>query len=150
MLRMSKLTDYGTLILAKLSASGRLQTATELAEGSGIALPTVSKVLKALTRADLISSVRGAAGGYRLTRNPEDISAAAILDALEGPVSLTQCSAEKHSCRLEAICTVGQAWRRVNHAIRHSLEEISLLDLQHAERIDNSIRIDKSPPGSHA
>lgn len=150
MLRMSKLTDYGTLILAKLSASGRLQTATELAEASSIALPTVSKVLKALTRAELISSVRGAAGGYRLTRNPEKISAAAILDALEGPVSLTQCSVEKHSCRLESICTVGQAWQRVNHAIRHSLEEISLLDLQHAERIDSRIRIAKTRPQSHA
>jgi len=144
------MTDYGTLILARLSASGRLETATELAQGSGIALPTVSKVLKALARADLISSVRGATGGYRLTRNPKNISAAAILDALEGPVALTECSAQKNSCRLEAICTVGHAWQRVNLAIRRSLEEISLLDLQDAERIDKSIRIVKTRPDAHA
>ena len=130
MLRMSKLTDYGTMILARLDAGDRLTTASEVSESSGLALPTVSKVLKALTRAGLVASVRGATGGYRLMRPASAISAASILDALEGPVTLTECSSDDSHCRFESVCTVGSAWQRVNVAIRRSLEAITLADLR--------------------
>ena len=132
MLRMSKLTDYGTLVLSQLAASGAAPTsAGSVALTTHIALPTVSKLLKALTRAGLVVSTRGAQGGYTLARAPEDISAAEIIDALEGPVAITQCSANDGACNLEAFCGVGHAWQRINLSIREALQEVTLADLKH-------------------
>lgn len=131
MLRMSKLTDYGTLVLAQLAAEGRgLSSAPEVANATHIGLATVSKLLKSLTRAGLVVSTRGAQGGYALARAPELISAAEIIDALEGPVAITECSSVDGACTLEAFCRVGRAWQRINHSIRSALQHVSLADLQ--------------------
>ncbi len=130
MLRISKLTDYATVILAALASEpGRVQTATALAARSRIAAPTVSKVLKQLQRAGLVSSTRGLHGGYQLARPAAQISAASILDALEGPVALTDCSVGHGQCDIEDNCSVGRAWQRVNHAIRRSLHDVTLAQL---------------------
>src|SRR5882757_7364373 len=113
MLRISKLTDYATVILAVLAEHPeRVQTATSLAEQTRIAAPTVSKLLKQLQRASLVTSTRGLHGGYQLARPATEISAAAILDALEGPVTLTDCAAGQGNCDLEATCRVGKVWQR--------------------------------------
>lgn len=133
MLRISKLTDYGTVILADLD--GRrpmLVSATEIAERTGLGLPTVQKLLKMLSRSGLVEGTRGVRGGYRLTRAPDEISAADVIDALEGPVSITECSVADRHCEIEAQCTVGSAWQRINAAIRQALTDISLTDLQSA------------------
>jgi FeS assembly SUF system regulator len=131
MLRMSKLTDYGTMVLAQLATtSARLATAGQVADATRIAQPTVSKLLKALARAGLVVSERGAAGGYALARPPEQISAADIIDALEGPVAITECSAAGSACDLEQFCRVGNAWQIINQSIRHALRQVSLTDLQ--------------------
>jgi FeS assembly SUF system regulator len=130
MLRIGKLTDYGTVILATLAADrSRLQNAGSLAERTRIAAPTVSKLLKQLHRAGLVISTRGTHGGYQLARDPEAISAAAILDALEGPIALTDCSNGAGHCGIEHTCSVGRAWQKLNLAIRRSLSEISLAQL---------------------
>lgn len=130
MLRIGKLTDYATVILATLAGEcGRMQTATALAERTHIAAPTVSKLLKQLQRAGLVTSTRGTHGGYQLARAPESISAAAILDALEGPIALTDCSAGAGHCCLEHSCQTGKTWQRLSAAIRKSLSEISLAQL---------------------
>ena len=86
--------------------------------------------LKALTRSGLVVSTRGAQGGYALARDPEDITAAQIIDALEGPVAITACSADHGSCDLESYCRVGGAWQRINFGIRKALNEVTLADLQ--------------------
>lgn len=131
MLRMSKLTDYGTVVLAHLASDpSTCVSAADLANVSGIALPTVSKLLKSLAKAELVLSTRGAQGGYRLARKPRDISATAVIDALEGPVSITECSASDSNCNYEHHCNVGNAWQRINVAIRRALDDISLADLQ--------------------
>ena len=131
MLRISKLTDYGTVLLADLARSDdELCSAAELAQSTGIALPTTSKLLKALARNGLVTSTRGANGGYRLARAANEISAADIIDALEGPVSITECSASDSHCDIEDVCNVGNAWQRINVAIRKALQEVSLVDLQ--------------------
>lgn len=131
MLRISKLTDYGTVILADLAArEGHLASAPEVAESTGLGLATVRKLLKKLGKAGLVVATRGAQGGYRLARSPADISAAEVIDALEGPVSITECSAANRHCDIEALCTVGSAWQRINVAIRCALGEISLKDLR--------------------
>ncbi len=131
MLRMTRLTDYGTVVLAHLASNdSACVSAAEVAEVSGIALPTVSKLLKSLAKAELVRSTRGAHGGYRLARLPQQISAAEVIDALEGPVSITECSASNSHCDYEEHCNVGGAWQRVNIAIRRALDDISLADLQ--------------------
>lgn len=131
MLRISKLTDYGTVILADLAGrSDELASAADVAEQTGLGLPTVRKLLKALARSGLVEARRGAQGGYRLARRPSEISAADVIDALEGPVSITECSTGERHCDIEANCTVGGAWQRINLAIRRALGDISLADLQ--------------------
>ena len=130
MLRISRLTDYATVILATLAAEPeRVQTATALAEHTKIAAPTVSKLLKQLQRANLVTSTRGLHGGYQLARPATDITAADILDALEGPVALTDCAAGHGHCGIEHSCRVGRVWQRLNQAIRQSLNEVTLAQL---------------------
>ena len=130
MLRISKLTDYATVILGLLAAEPeRRQTAAEIAGRTGVSAPTVSKLLKQLQRAQLVASSRGLHGGYLLARPAREISAAAILDALEGPVALTACADGHTHCDIEGSCRVGGAWQRVNRAIRQSLQDITLAHL---------------------
>ncbi|MFO7304895.1 MAG: SUF system Fe-S cluster assembly regulator [Gammaproteobacteria bacterium] len=135
MLRLSKLTDYGTVILACLAAQpDRLWTAAEVAERTRVAQPTVSKLLKMLQRSGLVSSTRGSHGGYQLARPAEQITAAEILEALEGPFAITECSSERGACGLESSCQVGHAWQRVNAAIYRALNDTSLAELSGIER----------------
>lgn len=132
MLRISRLTDYGTVVLAHLAHDEtELASANEIATATGIGLPTVSKLLKSLAKSDLVISTRGSRGGYRLSRDAGKISAADVIDALEGPVSITECSASDHTCDFEAVCSVGGAWQRINVAIRRALQDVSLVDLLH-------------------
>jgi FeS assembly SUF system regulator len=130
MLRISRLTDYATLILATLAQDPeRLQTATALADQTRLKLPTVSKLLKQLQRSGLVASTRGLRGGYQLARPAAAITAGEILDALEGPVALTDCASGHGQCGLERTCRVGHAWQRLNLTIRRSLHEVSLAQL---------------------
>ena len=130
MLRISRLTDYATVLLAALASEPqRVQTAALLAERTHIAAPTVSKLLKQLQRAGLVTSTRGQHGGYQLARPAAQISAAAILDALEGPVALTDCAVGHGNCDIEETCRVGRVWQRLNLAIRRALYEVSLAQL---------------------
>jgi len=130
MLRISRLTDYATVLLATLAGEpGRVQTATSLAEQTHIAAPTVSKLLKQLQRAGLVTSTRGLHGGYQLSRPASQISAAAILDALEGPMALTDCAAGHGNCEIEESCRVSRVWQRLNLAMRRALYDVSLAQL---------------------
>ena len=91
MLRLSKLTDYASVILSFMARDNmQVHAAMEIATVTGIALPTVSKILKLLVNSDVLISTRGAKGGYVLARLPEEISVAAIISALEGPIALTE------------------------------------------------------------
>lgn len=130
MLRISKLTDYATVILAALAESPAvLLSAAGLAERIGIGVPTVSKLLKELQRAGLVRSARGAHGGYQLARPAAEISAAHIIDAVEGPVALTECAGDHSQCDIEESCQVGRSWQRISIAIRRSLQEVRLTSL---------------------
>jgi FeS assembly SUF system regulator len=130
MLRISKLTDYATVILARLAAEpDRRFTAAQIATATRLAAPTVSKLLKQLHRRGLVLSTRGLHGGYLLARPASEINAAQILDALEGPVAITECASSASHCCIESTCLVSKAWQRVNLAVRRSLQEITLLEL---------------------
>ena len=128
MLRISRLTDYATVILANLGG-GSLASAADIAQRTRIGLPTVSKLLKEMQHAGLVRSVRGAHGGYQLARPASGISAADIIDAVEGPVALTECASGSGNCGIETTCLVGHSWQRVSLAIRRALGGVCLTDL---------------------
>jgi len=144
MFRISRLTDYGTMLLVYLAQHGdRLCSASDVALATHVAQPTVQKLLKVLAKTGLVDSVRGAEGGYRLARTPDSINAAEILDALEGPVAITECSTIESHCELEPMCQVGDAWQKINKAIRLALTEITLADLGHPPRVFPPLNIDR-------
>ncbi len=130
MLKLSKLTDYGTVILSVMARQeGRLYSAQEICDSTGIALPTVSKILKNLQKAGVLTSVRGAKGGYSLARAASKISVAAIIFALEGPIALTECSDSHQSCEQAAGCNIQGNWHVLNQKIHHALESVTLADM---------------------
>lgn len=131
MLKLSRMIDYGVVVLSQMAnRRGVLTTAPELAESTGLPAPMVSKVLKSLARSDLVVSHRGVHGGYSLSRGPEKISVAAIVEALEGPVALTACvEASDAHCQVESLCPIRGGWEKVNDAIRDALDAVSLADL---------------------
>jgi len=131
MLRMSRITDYGIVLLTHLaSTSGdEVHNARALAERAGLPLPVVSKILKALTREGFLHSQRGARGGYALARPPEAISVAAVIDALEGPIALTECGTHPGACERESRCAVRAPWQQINRAVRDTLEQVRLSEL---------------------
>ena len=130
MLRVSKLTDYATVVMTCLAESGdEVLSAQWLAERSRLEVPTVSKVLKQLAGAGLVDSWRGVNGGYRLAREPKAISVADIVTAMEGPIGMTECCAHSGLCDHESHCGVRVNWQRISDAIRSALEGVTLADM---------------------
>lgn len=128
MLRMSKLTDYGLVLLTHLAQGGTpgVRTAHELARCSRVPLPTVSKILKELSKAGIVASHRGRRGGYSLSRTPDAISVASVVEALEGPVALTECSVHDGGCSLEPTCLAKSHWGPISRAIQRTLQRLPL------------------------
>jgi FeS assembly SUF system regulator len=130
MLRISKLTDYAIIVLGYMARMPeRTFTAADLAESSGVAVPTVSKVLKLLTRASLLRSTRGSKGGYQLARPPEETTVANIIFALEGPIALTECGIADDQCQQASSCHIRSHWSVINRAIRTALEAVTLAEM---------------------
>lgn len=131
MLRISKLTDYGVVLATHLATLSRPLSVRELAEDTAIPAPTVSKVLKALARAGVVASLRGAHGGYALSRAPHAIPIAEVITALEGPIAVTECTDDRAdaSCSHETHCGVRANWQRINAAVASALGAISLADM---------------------
>ena len=132
MVRLSKLTDYGLVLMGCFARSRpeSLHSARELAAASRLPLPTVSKLLKELLRCGLLVSHRGTQGGYRLARQPKEISLAEIIAALEGPVAWTECSTEgSGACELETCCAIKQNQQLINQALKAVLDRLMLSDL---------------------
>jgi FeS assembly SUF system regulator len=134
-LRLSKLTDYAVVVMARLARDGalpegRVQTAPGLAQATGIAEPTVAKVLKILGQAGLVEGLRGARGGYRLTRPLAAVPLSEVIVAIDGPIALTACvDGGQGQCEAQGICAVRGRWDPVNDAIRRALSGITLADL---------------------
>lgn len=131
MFRISKLTDYSTLVLGTLAKEpGTLLAANSIVQKTHLPLPTVSKILKLLTKAGFLQSVRGTHGGYQLRLTPEQISLAEVVQALEGPWAVTECShRERHTCQIEDACQVRSQWQMVSDLLFSALSNISLADL---------------------
>jgi FeS assembly SUF system regulator len=131
MLRLSKLTDYAVVVLTRLEDSGQaVQAAPDLAAATGIAEPTVAKVLKILAHAGLVEGLRGARGGYRLTRPIAAMPLAEVIAAIDGPIALTACvDSAFGQCEAEGTCPVRGRWDPVNQAIQQALSGITIADL---------------------
>jgi FeS assembly SUF system regulator len=130
MLRIAKLTDYATLLMVRLAREpARYFSAAQLADELGVPQPTVAKLLKRLLRAQLLSSVRGATGGYSLAHAPRAISVADVVNAIEGPVAMTECARGKGNCSLEQDCATRANWQLISRAVRVALEAVSLADM---------------------
>ncbi len=130
MIRVGKLTDYATVILSVIAKDkNRVFAAMEIAAVTGIALPTVSKILKALVNAKVLMSTRGSKGGYMLASDPSQITVAAIISALEGPIALTECSMSKQACEQASGCGIRANWHIINQTIHNALESVTLADL---------------------
>ena len=132
MIKLSKMTDYAVVCLGMLARRpGSSMSATELSKETGLALYTVQKLLKLLvSKSDFIKANRGALGGYMLNRNSSEISVVEIIEALDGPITLTSCVDKSESfCEASDICFLGGKWNKINEIIRNSLNEISLKEL---------------------
>lgn len=132
MIRLSRLTDYGFVVLSRFVADGGevVHNARDLAEETALPQPTVSKLLKTLTRGGLLTARRGVKGGYVLARPATAITAVDIITALEGPVALTDCSGhDGEDCSLEHRCPVRTHWMLINDAVNTALDRISLADM---------------------
>lgn len=131
MIRLSKLADYGIVIMTHMARHPQRQhNAAEIAAESHIPQPMASKILKGLARAGLLASHRGAKGGYGLARPAERISVADVIVALDGPIALTACIENgPGECDLESLCPARANWQRINDAIRGALDDISMAEM---------------------
>ena len=127
MLRISKLADYGTVVMVYLAKrSQTLCNARDIALHTHLTVPTVSKLLKRLTAARLLTSVRGVSGGYRLQRAAVEISVAQIIYALEEQRGLIECSLQPNECFLQEVCHIQGNWRLISQAIETALDSVTL------------------------
>lgn len=132
MLRITKQTDYGIVLMTLFAAKGDAQakSARDLARETGLPLPMVGKILKLLVRDGMLASQRGARGGYRLSRNASLINVADIIRALEGPIAITECvESGPGGCRFTGACGLQPNWMRINQAIHQALQGITLADM---------------------
>ncbi|MFL6745399.1 MAG: SUF system Fe-S cluster assembly regulator [Sphingomicrobium sp.] len=131
-MRLSHLADYAVVLMtaaARREAGARL-SATELSAETGVPLPTAQKLMGQLAATGLLSSARGAGGGFALARPATDISLADIVEAVEGPIALTMCSdSTNHDCILDAHCRVKPHMGVVGNAVRGALAAVSLKQL---------------------
>lgn len=131
MVRLSKLTDYAVVLLTQIvRRDGASMTTAQLAADTGVPQPTVSKILKLLVKAGLLTAQRGASGGYQLARPARSISVADIVVAMDGPISITDCSTGSvNTCQVEKICPISGHWNKINSAINHALQSVVLYDM---------------------
>ncbi len=131
MFRLSKMTDYGVVVLGQLAGQrGRLLSAPDVAEATGLPSATVSQVLKTLAGAGIVVSHRGARGGYEMARAPEAVTVRELVVAFEGPLAVTACvEGAEDNCAVESLCLLAGGWEQVNTAIRTALDSVTLADV---------------------
>lgn len=130
MIRLSKLTDYASVLLAVMARQPDvLWTATQLSVHSNVPKPTCIKLLKQLAKQGLLNSIQGARGGYTLARDPAEIPVKQIIEAIEGPMAITECGTDEALCRLTDHCTVMSRWRELGDQVNQMLTDVTLRDL---------------------
>lgn len=134
MLRIGKLTDYGLVVLNQLALAGAVKlSADDISHATGLTVPTVRKVMKSLVDAGLVIAQRGSKGGYRIARAPTQISVLDVVQAFEGPVSLTECSADDNTCDITESCSLASNWTGINDLLLRVLGGITLDDIRNPD-----------------
>lgn len=130
MIRITKQTDYGIVLLTHLAAHPERQfNAPDLAQETHLPLPMVSKILKLLVREGILRSQRGVKGGYFLAREAAAVTMAEIIASLEGPIAITECIDEGGLCSHTTMCGVRTNWQRINDALLSALTGITLAEM---------------------
>jgi FeS assembly SUF system regulator len=130
MLKISKLTDYATVIMSFLALyPEKIFSAAHIAQEIHLGAPTVSKILKILLEADLVKSFRGTEGGYQLARSAKEISIADVVSAIEGKFAMTECSMGKNICAIDKHCGIKENWQIINKVIFKALSDLTLADM---------------------
>ena len=134
MIRVSRMADYGVVAMTHIArAPHDRHTAASIAARTGVPQPSASKLLKLLAKAGILTSHRGAKGGYVLAYPPEKVSVADLVAAVDGPISLADClDGPSGICELESFCSVRGPWQKISDAIRVALEEVTLADMAQA------------------
>jgi FeS assembly SUF system regulator len=136
MLRLSKKADYALIAMKHLAGKGeRSASAREIAEQYGIPIELMAKVLQRLVRTGLLISTQGTRGGYTLGRVPASISVADVIQAIDGPVTVTACSTEKNSCEQYTRCSIRDPLWQIRERIVATLGMVSLAEMA-ADSID--------------
>jgi Rrf2 family protein len=130
MLRLSKKADYALLAVSHLAAHADRNASTrELAEGYDIPTELLAKVLQKLVRARLLISIQGIRGGYALARPANTISVADVIQAVDGPLTVTACSEADHSCDQYSKCNIRDPLWRIKDRIISTLTSTSVAEL---------------------
>jgi len=131
MIRITRQTDYGILLLSHMAAqpAHQIHTAKDAARWSSLPLPMVSKILKLLAREGVLASHRGVKGGYSLAESADRIPLTRVVEALEGPIALTECSSTPGRCEQEPCCPTRVNWQRISLAVRQALDRLVLSDM---------------------
>jgi len=131
MIKLSKMTDYAVVLLVCMARQERvLLSASALSQQTNLPEPTVAKLLKIASKAGLVSSHRGAQGGYRLDRAIEDIRITEVIEAVDGPIALTTClESTGEECAIQGCCQMNGRWAPVNAAIKSALQDVTLANM---------------------
>ena len=148
MFRLSRMTDYGIVLMTQLARRGATRSARDVALAAQIPHPVASKLLKQLAREGLLVSQRGPGGGYGLARAASQISVAEMVTALEGPIGLTECTVHPGACLQEPACHVREPWQRINRAVRDALAHVSLAELAQPANSPVTALFDLRPRGA--
>ena len=132
MIKISRMADYALLLVFKMSGRDELITLESLSELTILPLPTVRKLMRALTQHHLVESVRGPHGGYKLSSQPDQISIAEVIEAIDGPIALTECvKSDGGDCEIANTCDLKGNWNIVNRLISNALHNVKLDAMGH-------------------
>ncbi len=126
MLKISRLTDYATAVILFMQNDDKLYSSEMIATGVRLEIPTVSKVLKLLTKAKILASTRGANGGYQLAQKAEEITLYNVIQAIEGDTAITECTKTDSLCAQEQGCDSRTGWQKVNQQIERILVQMTI------------------------
>lgn len=132
MLRLSKKSDYALIAMKHLATrppGAESSSAREISEAYAIPLELLAKVLQRLVRARLLVSVQGTRGGYRLARPAVSVSVADVIQAVDGPVTVTACSPDDHACEQYGTCSIRDPLWKIKSRIVEALNTVSVAEL---------------------
>lgn len=130
MFKLSKMADHGLVLLSCMSEEGCLVSTTDLAQKTNLSEATVAKLMRLLTKAEIVTSIRGSQGGYKLSVSPETVSAQDVITAIDGTKAITACTVQGAvECALLQHSPAKNRIQKINGAVKDALQNISLKEL---------------------